>query len=326
LRLGSRQSSRPQSMGKPKARRKPWGLLALALVCAGAVGFWLLHTRTQVTVTERPIKLAGSGAFTDSLTARLPDVLSELGVRKAWIRCLPQDQTKPNDILQIRVRVPKDLPLTLCNLEITRLVRRLGGRVLRAEADRLDERVSIHAGTDDKASVHLYLVADPSLVRKTGRIALIVEDFGSGSLSLAEEFCALRQRVTLSVLPVSQKCRRVVDLARSSGHDALLHMPMEPLDYPENDPGENAILVRDSRADIHRKIRAALRCVGPGVQGVSNHMGSRATVDRPLMETVMEELKRRGLFFVDSRTSSQSLAFEAAWQKGLKTGRNSLFY
>jgi polysaccharide deacetylase 2 family uncharacterized protein YibQ len=100
------------------------------------------------------------------------------------------------------------------------------------------------------------------------------------------------------------------DLA-GSGKEVLLHLPMEPRGYPQVRPGPGVVLVSQTDDEIARTVENDLASV-PGAVGVNNHMGSAATADLRVMRAVARVLSRRGLFFVDSRTTDATVALDVA--------------
>jgi polysaccharide deacetylase 2 family uncharacterized protein YibQ len=147
-------------------------------------------------------------------------------------------------------------------------------------------------------------------------VAVIVDDFGTRDIGSVRRLSTLGQTVTISVFPFQPHTAEVVEFAADSGMPYLLHMPMEPRSKTEN-PGEGAILVSDSDEVIRRKLSAAFDNV-KGAAGMNNHMGSRATEDVRVMETVMHYLRDSGRFFIDSRTSNQSAAFAVSQRVRVK--------
>ena len=99
---------------------------------------------------------------------------------------------------------------------------------------------------------------------------------------------------------------------------------MEPVDFPEEHPGPGALFIAMTGEEIDRQLEENLDSV-PGAVGVNNHMGSRLTADSRAMESLMEELKERGLFFLDSRTSPRSLAFETAYRFNIPAASRDIF-
>jgi polysaccharide deacetylase 2 family uncharacterized protein YibQ len=101
-------------------------------------------------------------------------------------------------------------------------------------------------------------------------------------------------------------------------------MPMEPNPGAPVGPGEPAVKVGMGSGEIRRVVSQGLDGL-PGVVGVNNHMGSRATRSRPEMDAVMLEIAARGLIFLDSRTTPMSVAHTAASAQGIPNLRNDLF-
>ncbi|MSO65258.1 MAG: divergent polysaccharide deacetylase family protein [Alphaproteobacteria bacterium] len=139
-------------------------------------------------------------------------------------------------------------------------------------------------------------------------IAIVIDDAGLDRERL-RRFTALPLRpLTIAFLPYAHDVAGQIDAARQLGHEILLHLPMEAEDSRE-DPGPNAILTRLPGEEIARRLLWNFdRLEGAGFVGVNNHMGSKATADAAVMAQVMAELRARGLLFLDSRTSTKSVA------------------
>lgn len=106
--------------------------------------------------------------------------------------------------------------------------------------------------------------------------------------------------------------------------EILLHLPMEPQSYPETDPGPEAVMVGMGLADIEARLDRALNALDR-VTGVNNHMGSAATSDPATMQNLMTALDERGLLFLDSLTSSNSVAYGVAREQGIPALKNRIF-
>ena len=152
-------------------------------------------------------------------------------------------------------------------------------------------------------------------------IALIIDDFGYKQEMIAE-FAAIRKPFTWAVIPNKAYSQEAATKGLTSGHQILLHLPMEPLSGTDSEPGEITVTMTGSQ--IRENVEKALTTL-PGVVGVNNHQGSKATADRRIMGDVIAVLKQRGLFFVDSRTSGQSVASDTARQNKIRTTDNDLF-
>jgi polysaccharide deacetylase 2 family uncharacterized protein YibQ len=141
-------------------------------------------------------------------------------------------------------------------------------------------------------------------------VAIIIDDLGY-DMNLAKRFMALDTKLTCAVLPHSVYFRQIAELARKGGHEVMLHQPMEPNEFPMIDPGPGALLSSMSPDDRIKQLNANIDLI-PGVCGVNNHMGSKTTTMSDEMNQVFTVLKKRGLFFIDSRTTAATLSQSSA--------------
>ncbi|HIJ75244.1 MAG TPA: divergent polysaccharide deacetylase family protein [Deltaproteobacteria bacterium] len=164
--------------------------------------------------------------------------------------------------------------------------------------------------------------ASPDVSPKQAKVSIVIDDFGT-DLGIAKQFASLPFPVTLSVLPHLAHSREIAELAHMEGREVILHLPMEPLNSSES-PGPGALLLSMSGDQIRRNIKAALD-TSPYFDGVNNHMGSRMTRDAHIMETVLSELKGRGLFFIDSMTTNESKGWKVARELKIPTLKRDIF-
>jgi polysaccharide deacetylase 2 family uncharacterized protein YibQ len=155
------------------------------------------------------------------------------------------------------------------------------------------------------------------------RLAIILDDLGY-ERAPAEALLSLPFPLTVSVLPNHSYSAEIAEEAHRRGDEVLLHLPMESSgDGAQPETGE--LRVGMTPEEVDRRIGEMLESV-PHVAGVNNHQGSRATADPALMNAVMAALRRRGLFFIDSRTTAQTVAYDAAQRDGVRaTFRNAQF-
>ena len=158
------------------------------------------------------------------------------------------------------------------------------------------------------------------------RLALIIDDLGYMQPELVTRLCSLPVAFSVAVLPYQEYTRESAEIAYRLGKEVMLHLPMEPIGYPGpgRDPGPNAILYNLPEAEIRQRVRRALEEI-PHRVGVNNHMGSRLTPDRARMGWVLQELKARKLFFVDSRTEKDSVAYDVAVELGIPSAQRKVF-
>ena len=142
------------------------------------------------------------------------------------------------------------------------------------------------------------------------KVSIIIDDLGYDS-AIADKFIGLDARLTFSILPFSPFQKKIAGKARKNGIDVLLHLPMEPLEYPRIDPGPGALLTAMTPDELIRQLNADLDSL-PYVTGVNNHMGSKMTAESDRMNQVFSVLKQRKLFFIDSRTTAETQSGQSA--------------
>jgi polysaccharide deacetylase 2 family uncharacterized protein YibQ len=149
----------------------------------------------------------------------------------------------------------------------------------------------------------------------SARLAILLDDLGSDR-SAADAIFALQVPITLSVLPYHAHSQEIAQAARKHGCEVMLHLPMQSVanETPEQQelrPG----LKHDQVEDIVSKMLESV----PEADGVNNHQGSQATSNRALMDELMPVLRDAGVFYVDSRTTTETVAYDTAKRDGVKT-------
>ena len=146
--------------------------------------------------------------------------------------------------------------------------------------------------------------------RKLPRVAIIIDDLGYDR-SLAEKLIGLNAPFTFAILPHSPHQDAIARIAQVRGIELMLHLPMEPMEYPDVNPGPGTLHTRMGPDELLRVLEENLAAV-PHIKGVNNHMGSRLTASSEQMYQVFSVLKKRGLYFVDSRTTDESICKPSA--------------
>lgn len=155
------------------------------------------------------------------------------------------------------------------------------------------------------------------------KIAIIIDDFGYDK-DTASKFLELDGVLAFSVLPHSPFQSEIASAVHETGRDVLLHLPMEPLDYPVVNPGKGALTTSMEPEELLDQLLDDLGAV-PFIVGVNNHMGSKLTQDVVKMRHIFKVLKSRHLFFVDSLTSPLSNCANAARLLDLKFACRQVF-
>ena len=153
--------------------------------------------------------------------------------------------------------------------------------------------------------------------------AIVIDDLGSEPEPV-QKLLALPYPITYSILPYLHSSQATAEDVHRAGREVMLHLPMEAEPGPHPAPGEGMIRTGMGEAEALRVLESDLAAV-PFVRGVNNHMGSRATQNRTLMAEVIKGLAERKLFFIDSRTTAESVALEAARRQGVPTFYRSVF-
>ena len=165
---------------------------------------------------------------------------------------------------------------------------------------------------------------EDSLPFERPTIAIILDDIGQKEVDHLKPVLDLKYPITFAVIPFLPYSAGNAVYLHQNNYEVMLHMPMEPDDFPRLNPGEGAIFSHLNDREIRSAIARALKNV-PFVQGVNNHMGSKITSNRTLMRPFLEELKKRDLFFIDSRTNSNTVAHKLALEMAMRTARRDVF-
>jgi hypothetical protein len=147
------------------------------------------------------------------------------------------------------------------------------------------------------------------------RIAIVITGLGIGAKT-TEAAVTLPGSVTLAFAPYGSEIEKVAIRARAAGHELLLQLPMEPFDYPDNDPGPQTLLTSlapEQNVDRVHWMMSRFQ----GYVGVANYMGSRFTASDASFAPVLREVAKRGLMYLDDSTSPRSLAGQIAGANNL---------
>jgi len=155
------------------------------------------------------------------------------------------------------------------------------------------------------------------------RVAIIIDDLGYNP-SIVDKFLDLGAVLTFSVLPYSPYQNKIAGKVKDRGFELMLHLPMEPREFPRIDPGRGALLTAMTPDELIRRLITDLRTI-PDIKGVNNHMGSRLTAEADRMNQVFSVLKKRGLYFIDSRTTSDTRSDQSARLFKLPFGQRDVF-
>lgn len=154
-----------------------------------------------------------------------------------------------------------------------------------------------------------------------GKIAIVIDDLGN-SLKAGLEAIALPANITFAIMPHRKHSKMLAERATRIGREVILHTPMSTQNG--RDIGAGALTQSMDERFFKNRLRFAIDSI-PNLTGINNHMGSYLTTQPQAMEWVMEVLKEKGLFFVDSRTHANSVAYSTAKRMGLSTANRDVF-
>jgi uncharacterized protein len=329
--MGRKRRSSSRKGRSKRPRRFAIGLLAVGLAIFIGFALWQAWVPKR-TITrppyEEPVRFARE---IDRMVWRADNVIYR-SVREGGISSGLAVSVRPTN--------QHGLDLDFSEIRVTALDHEQRLSVQRTVCQRLAQmgeevRLKSEAIPEGESTVHVHLrdfythriafvtevVQRP--VKKRPQVAIIIDDLGYDR-RLASEFFGLDLPLTLSVLPSTPYAKEIAMEARKRGFELLLHMPMEPKNTNGSNPGP-VVLTTDMGEEKIRDILSKSLAKTPGARGVNNHMGSLFTEDREKMMVFLGELKKRGLFFVDSRTSSNTIGKSLARQMGVPAVERNVF-
>lgn len=158
----------------------------------------------------------------------------------------------------------------------------------------------------------------------TGKVAIIIDDFGNHGEGTTEMLTSVSRPLTCAVMPFMPYTKEEAELAHKYGHEVIIHIPMEPHKGNPEWLGVKGITTLLSTENIKDIIREAIDEV-PFAVGVNNHMGSKATEDKRVVSAIVEVLKEKNMYIVDSKTSPNSVIREVAEEYGILVFERDVF-
>lgn len=155
---------------------------------------------------------------------------------------------------------------------------------------------------DGRTPAEVY--ARPFTANGRPRIGLVVGGLGLNARATRQAIETLRPEITLSFVVYAEGLQGWIDMARAHGHEVLLETPLEPLDYPDNDPGPYTLMTDASPPETAKKLEWILSRAS-GYFGLTNYLGSRFLADDRAYEALAASLRARGLAFVDDGTAAR---------------------
>ncbi|MEM8704303.1 MAG: divergent polysaccharide deacetylase family protein [Pseudomonadota bacterium] len=304
--MSSEDLTAPLGMGKRRLVRLPFGLIGV-----GLLSVFITTTLIWVAVVDDP--LGGEPVAVIPLEATVEGVTSQ-DIEVVEIRPGLNEDLGPN----LRPDAGQDLLGPRYNM-----VQRPDGKGPEAPVESLsanpDTRVSERSEygflpkVSDAGVRPLDAYSRPVVREFTSipKIAVILGGMGLSETGTQNAIDRLPADVTLALAPYGDDLDQWMQQARTKGHELLLQLPLEPFDFPDNDPGPHTLLVSLQPAEMLDRL-AFLLTRATNYVGTIPDMGARFTSTKPSIQYLLEKLKSRGLMFVDNGTSSRSLSAETA--------------
>lgn len=341
-------------MAKRGNNQRRWWLLGIMAILT-AMAYMYFTDKAENNKSQYHIEKTGAGTLIDytqgsqsvhsAIDAGLKKTALTAKDIKEKVKEVPNRAVEANirwHSRQMSVALPGNKNAEAFRQDIESWIRDSGGQVVAAEPDtyqgnsvvRFDVGLidrtggtttlvtdTIYAGQEKNAVAGTKPNSAPSAAVK-GRLAFVIDDFGYDSHPI-DAFTAISRPFTFAVIPFRQYSTEAATRGLGVGNQIILHLPMEPLRSSEQSE-ERTITTAMSDDEIQAMAAKAIQAV-PGLSGVNNHQGSKATADPRVMRSVLKVVKDNHLFFIDSRTNSQSVAYQTAARMGVKTGENHLF-
>ena len=329
---GSRKRRRKSPAKKDRYHIWIVGGVIFVLGCL-VLGLWVVRDRrierTSIPPYEEEI---GNrfGELVNEVELKIYQSLRQLGVDESQIRfrrvihrAQPEKQW---DFTELEVTLARDKSLPEFDQLLSKNLKDLGGKVSLERVKKTDPNPVFLIRVEGIMTHRLALVRHPDWKGATAevpKVAIVIDDFGYDG-KLARRFLQIDAPLSFSVLPNGTFSKSIARRVQAAGRELLLHLPMEPKGYPEVDPGIGALLTKMTDVELVATLRKNLDAL-PYVKGVNNHMGSEFCENKAKLQPVMRELKNRGLFFVDSRTTSGTQAYRVAQEEEVPSAERNVF-
>jgi len=332
------KAKRPRKTKKKKSKDNIGIYILLAIVCAGLL-YWLTKPDGSVPVnSSQHAEQASEQANTTqqrTIPARPKPAEGETEIDQA-IHNLAEQLAIPEKSIKRRQRSdkisysipidPNALDLSYANMLVKNEIEKNKGEFLSGNQESKRHKLSIqHKESKQVYDLDLYYDEKTFKDKKpTKSIAIVVDDFGDIGGELLDDFLKLDPNICFAIMPDTPNSVITMQRAHAQGRETLIHIPMEPVGYPKNNPGKNAIFVHMNEHEIDRAISRFANTLSL-CKGANNHMGSLATADDIVMRNVMNSLHKHKLYFLDSRTTQISVAYQTAQKAHIPAFRNDLF-
>ena len=190
------------------------------------------------------------------------------------------------------------------------------------EQDLENRMVEVESRKEEEDVSDTILPEKPTPIMR-GVIGIVIDDFGYRNDEISDGFLELDARLTYAIIPGHRYSTSFGEKAVESGHEVIVHMPMENTGKTYGEE-EFVLMTAMDNETIQRRLNSAIEEI-PTAIGMNNHQGSKASADQNIMSNVAKVIKERGLFFLDSRTTIETIGETTMEVFGVPTARRNIF-
>ena len=260
------------------------------------------------------IKIVDSG----DLQQVILDELAKVGIREEWTYNRPAQQGQQEPGI-IKVRVPRDVSLTLCNLRLHQLMEKIGGTIHSAVENVRENQIELSLRCQKGFAQSVLLKRDNNIQRGAVRIALLVDTVGNSPGRMLQELFKLKRSITFCVLPGSDYSGEIARLAHHKGYETILHQPVRTGTSVDQADILHALDSTMSQSQVDEEVGLSLQEVAHA-KGICPVLHTRQT-DQRLITKVMNVAREKSLYYVDTSSLPQEAVAKAAEKAGVRTGR-----
>jgi polysaccharide deacetylase 2 family uncharacterized protein YibQ len=331
----AKRPARKSTARKDRLLRWQVGIGLLVLVCL-LLGLWLardrLYQKTAVPAYEEG-RNNRFGELISEVELVIYQSLHQLGVHASQVQFSKVvhrvQHNRQWDYTELEVTLPQEQSLASIHELFAHNIKILSGQVTlesrKSEGPDLELLIRVEGSLTHSLALFQRRKQASKKAQTTTvpKVAIVIDDLGYDG-KLAKKFLKIEGPLSFSVLPHGTFSKSIARRIYDAGQELLLHLPMEPTGYPEVNPGVGALLVEMTDVELVQTLRENLDAF-PYVKGVNNHMGSKFCQDERKLRPVMLELNARGLFFVDSRTTSKTKAYKLAQKLRVPSAERNVF-
>ena len=190
------------------------------------------------------------------------------------------------------------------------------------EQDLENRMVEVESRKEEEDVSDTILPEKPTPIMR-GVIGIVIDDFGYRNDEISDGFLELDARLTYAIIPGHRYSTSFGEKAVESGYEVIVHMPMENTGKTYGEE-EFVLMTAMDNETIQRRLNSAIEEI-PTAIGMNNHQGSKASADQNIMSNVAKVMKERGLFFLDSRTTIETIGETTMEVFGVPTARRNIF-